>query len=211
MNSRMSMMITKFIGIVMATITISGCYSYSSMTKLPEKSDNIFVSSNGSNSDNIGYVSSIDVKLNDGPANANDGFVKRVISKLQKTNYFKEVSCGPYAKKPEFPYIDLSFNIDETQDMNMGGNMTKAFFTGLTLFVLAPVLPNTYDFNTNYYLQATWPNGTKREYRASCEGSASGTFPYTGLVQEYRKMSGDATEKCMTSVINQFTSDNVKQ
>jgi hypothetical protein len=91
--------------------------------------------------------------------------------------------------------------------MNMGSNLTKTFFTGFTLFILAPVLPNTYDFSTDHYLLATRPDGTKREYKASCAGSASGTFPYAGLVTEYNKMSGDATERCLTSVINQFTSD----
>ncbi|SNB46293.1 hypothetical protein [Geobacter sp. DSM 9736] len=210
MNIRMSTVVAKIIGIFLVTIALNGCYSYSSMTKSPEKCDNLIVSTTGSSSDKIGYVSNINVKLNSGYANTNDGFVKRVMTKLQQSNYFKDVSYGLYTKKPESSYIDLNFNIDEIHDMNMGGNLTKAFFTGFTLFVLAPALPNTYDFYTDHYMQATWPNGTKREYRASCAGSASGTFPYIGLVQEYNKITGDATEKCMTSVINQFVADNVK-
>jgi hypothetical protein len=195
--------------IVAASLT--GCYSFSSITKSPDKSDSIIVSSPGSGSESSAYISNVQVTLNNTAANANDGFVKKVIEKLQQSNRFKEVSYGLYAKKPESPYIDLSYTVAETQDMNMGGNLTKAFFTGFTLFILAPVLPNTYDFYTDHSVQATLPNGTKRDYRASCAGSASGTFPYTGLVQEYGKMTGAATEKCMTAVINQLTSDNLKQ
>ena len=207
MNTRKGTMITKIIGILIVTIALNGCYSYSSMTKIPEFSDNVVVSSKDSKSDKIGYVSNINVKLNNGVANTSDGFVKRVIGKLQQSNYLEDVTYGLYVKKPDTPFYDLSFTIEENRDMNMGGNLTKAFFTGLTLFVLAPALPNTYDFYTDHYLQATWPDGTKREYKASCTGSASGTFPYTGLVNEYNKMTGDATERCLISVINQFTAD----
>lgn len=209
MKTRILAMIAKTFGVAVVAITLTGCYSTSTMTKLPEKCDNIVVSASSS-SDRLGYISNIGAKLNNGAANTNDGFVKKVIGKLQQSNYFKDVSYGIYAKKPESPYIDLSFNIDENQDMNMGGNLTKAFFTGFTFFVLAPALPNTYDFYTDHSLHATWPDGTKREYKASCAGSASGTFPYAGLVREFNKISGDATEKCLVSVINQFTSDTVK-
>lgn len=199
-------MVTKITGIFLVTIALNGCYSYSSMTKTPEFSDNV-VSSKDSKSDKICYVSDINVKLNNGVANTNDGFVKRVIGKLQQSNYCKDVTYGLYAKKPDTPYYDLKFTIEENRDMNMGGNLTKAFFTGFTLFLLAPALPNTYDFYTDHYLQAALPDGTKREYKASCAGSASGTFPYTGLVTEYNKITGDATERCLISVINQFTAE----
>jgi len=205
MNTRKGTMITKILGILLVTIALNGCYSYSSMTKIPEFSDNVVVASIDSKSEKIDYVSNINVKLNNGVANTNDGFVKRVISKLQQSNYFKDVTYGLYAKKPDAPFYDLNFTIEENQDMNMGGNLTKAFFTGFTLFVLAPVLPNTYDIYTDHYLQATLPDGTKREYKASCAGSASGTFPYVGLVQEYNKITGDSTEKCLISIINQLT------
>jgi hypothetical protein len=207
LNTRRGMMITKIIGIFLATIALNGCYSFSSMTKTPGFSDNVVVSSKDIKSTKIGYVSNINVKLNNGVANTNDGFVKRVIGKLQQSNYFNDVTYGLYFKKPDVPFYDLSFTVEENQDMNMGGNLTKAFFTGFTLFVLAPVLPNTYDIYTDHYLQAIFPDGTKREYKASCAGSASGTFPYAGLIQEYTKISSDATERCLISIINQFTSD----
>lgn len=92
----------------------------------------------------------------------------------------------------------------------MGANLTKAFFTGFTLFLLAPVLPNSYDFETSHTLIARWPNDIQREYSASCVASAYGTFPYTGAVEEFNKSKGACTEKCLNSVINQLTSDKVR-
>ena len=207
MNTKKGTLITKILGIFLVSTALNGCYSYSSMTKTPKFSDNVVVSSKDSKRDKICYVSNVNVKLNNGVGNVNDGFVKRVIGKLQQSNYFEDVTCGLYAKKPDTSFYDLNFTIEENPDMNTGGNLTKAFFTGFTLFLLAPVLPGTYDFYTDHYLQATRPDGTKREYKASCAGSASGTFPYAGLVKEYQKITGDATERCLNSVINQFTAD----
>jgi len=208
MKTGMHVVATKVLVVFMASIIMSGCYSFSSMSRVPDLSDNIDVASNDTHSEKIVYVSNIDVKLNGGAANTSDGFAKKVVSKLQQSNHFKEVSYGLYAKKPETPYYDLSFNIEENQDLNMGSNMTKAVFTGLTLFLLAPALPNSYDFTTDHNLLVMRPDGTKREYKASCAGSATGTYPYTGLVAEYNKISGDATERCLTSVVNQFAKDN---
>lgn len=207
MNTKKSTMITKMFGIFLVTFALNGCYSYSSITKSPEFSENISVSPKENKSDKIGYVSNINVKFNNGVANTSDGFVKRVVGKLNQSNYFKDVNYGLYMKKPDTPYYDLNFTIEENQDLNMGGNLTKAFFTGFTLFILAPALPNSYDYYTDHYLQATRPDGTKREYKSSCAGSATGTFPYAGLVSEYAKVSSEATEKCLTSVINQLTAD----
>jgi len=207
MSTRKRTTIIKIVGIFLLIIALSGCYSFSNMTKTPVLSDNVIFTPQDSKNDKIGYVSNISVKLNNGVANTSDGFVKRLIGKLQQSNYFKDVAYGLYFKKPDTPFYDLSFIIEENQDMNMGGNLTKSFLTGISLFVLAPALPNSYDFYTDYCLQATWPNGKKREYKASCAGSATGTFPYTGLVQEYHKISSDSTERCLNSVINQFTAD----
>lgn len=207
MNVKVSFNCLKFLCVLLATSALAGCYSFSSLTKIPEMSENITQVQSDAKSDKIVYVSSINVKLNDGPANTSEGFTQKVITNLQKTNNFKEVTFGTYAKKPDVPFYDLTFNIEENRDAHSGSNLTKAFFTGLTFFVLAPVLPNEYDFSTNHYLLAQRPDGTKKEYKASCAGSATGTFPYVGLVSEYNKVAGAATEKCLASVINQFSSD----
>jgi hypothetical protein len=180
-----------------------------SVTKDPGFSVNSFTASKDNKRDKICYVSNIDAKFNNSVTNVNTGFTNRVIEKLQQSNYCKEVFYGLH--KPDKLFYDLRFNIEENQDLNTGSNITKAIFTGLTLFLLAPALPNTYDFSTDHCLQVTRPDGTKREYKASCAGSATGTYPYTGLVKENSKMMGDVTEKCLLSVISQFIADNEDQ
>lgn len=206
-NNGIYKVMIKYVGISMVLMMMTGCYSYSNMTKIPQNSDTINIANNSNKNKLVGYVSSINVKFNNGNTNVNDGFAKKLIQQLQKTNYLQDVMYSVYSKKPDSSYIDISININEAEDLNMGLNMTKSIFTGLSLFILAPALPNSYDFNTDHYLQAAWPDGKKREYKASCAGFASGTFPYVGLLQEYGKIKGDLTDKCLSSIINQFTSE----
>lgn len=197
-------------GSLVLLVTLTGCYAGSSLTRIPENSDKIIRASDANKSKLPGFISSINVTNNSAVANVNDGFEKRVLGHLQQTNYFSDVIYGVYSKRPETPYIELSLNVNENVDLNTGSNMTKAFFTGFTLFLLAPALPVTYDFDTSFTLLAMRAGGAQREYKASCASSAYGTFPYVSAVQEFNKSRGDAIEKCLNSVINQLTADKLE-
>lgn len=191
-------------------MTLSGCYSASELTKIPQNSDTLIKIDNANKSKLPSFVSSVDAKSNDAGTNTSADFERRFLGHLQKTNYFSDVLYGIYSKRPEAPYVDLSLSVNENIDLNNGANIAKAFFTGFTLFLLAPVLPATYDFDANYTLSARWPDGIQREYKASCAASAYGTWPYIGAIEKLQTSKGDATEKCLNSVINQLTSDKVR-
>lgn len=202
--------IAKIIVVSSTLMVLSGCYSVSSLKNTPLNSDEIIRIDNTNKAKLPGFISSIDVKTNNAGTNVSADFERRFLGSLQKTNYFSDVIYGIYSKRPETPYVELSLNINENVDMNTGANMTKALFTGFTLFLLAPVLPATYDFDTNYTLLTRWPDGSQREYKASCEASAYGTWPYVSAIQKLNESKGNATEKCLNSVINQFTSDKAQ-
>ena len=199
--------IARITTILLIFISLNGCYSRSTLTKIPNNSDEI-ITFNDTNKSNIpGFVSSINAKNDDTAANISPGFENRFLNHLQKTNYFSDVIYGIYSKTPTPPYIDLRLDINENLDVHMGANVTKAFFTGFTLFILAPVLPNTYDYEVSYTLFAKWPNGIRREYKAFCAASAYGTFPYVSTAKKFQSSVDEATEKCINSVVNQLTSD----
>lgn len=197
-----------FIFILLAIL--SGCYSSASLRKVPQNSDIITRADTASTGKFPAFVSSINVKSNDTSQNTNADFERRFLGHLQKSNYFSDVIYGIYSKRPEPPYVDLSLDVNENLDLNMGGNLTKAFFTGFTLFLLAPVLPATYDFESDFTLHAIHSNGVRRQYEASCAGSAYGTWPYVSAVQKLKESQGNATEKCLNSVINQLTSEKIQ-
>ena len=205
-----TIIIFKSIAVFFILMTLSGCYSASELTKIPLNSDAIVRINNANNKNNpTSFVSGVNVKSNGSGENTSADFERRFLSHLQQTDFFSNVIYGIYSKRPETPYVDLSLNVNENWDLNTGGNIAKAFFTGFTFFLLAPILPATYDFDADYTLLARWPNGTQREYKSSCAASAYGTWPYISAVQKLKTSQGDATDKCLNSVINQLTSDKI--
>ena len=192
------------------TTFLTGCYSVSHLTRVPQNSEAIAQVATSNEGKLPAFVSSISVRKDNGSANAQEGFERRYLGHLQQSGYFSDVISSIYAKRPEPPCVELKLQVNEHEDLNMGANMTKAFFTGFTFFLLTPVLPNSYDFNTTFSLSATWPNGVQREYEASCAAHAYGTFPYLPTAQKFTASKGEATEKCLNSIINQLTSDKVK-
>lgn len=197
----------KITPVLLILMTLAGCYAGSSLKNIPENSDTIIRVNDANKSKLPGFISSINVKNNDAGANVNEGFERRVLGHLQQSNYFTDVIYGIYSKRPEPPYIDLRLDVDENVDLNNGANMAKAFFTGFTMFLLAPALPITFDFDSNFNLTAMLSNGAHREYKASCGASGYGTFPYASASVEFKKSMGIAIEKCLNSVINQLTAD----
>lgn len=201
---------TKSIAQTLAIVALSGCYSASHLIQAPQGSDTITVNNNASRTKLPSFVSSINVKTNDAGANTSADFERRFLGHLQQANYFSDVMYGVYSKRPEPPYADISLNVNEDVDTNSGANIVKGVFTGLTLFLLAPVLPATFDYSTDFALSAKWPDGTQRDYKASCTASAYGTWPYMGAAEKFKISQNDCTEKCLNSVINQLTSDKAR-
>ena len=185
-----------------AITTLCGCYSFSSIGKVPSGSEKIVVSKN---SNLAAYVAGVNVRDLNSAVNTAEGFERRVVSQLQQSGYFSDVMLGIYQKRPEPPYVDLTFNINEKEYPHPVLNGLKGFFIGLTLFLLAPVLPMNYDFETDFSLIAKWTDGTQREYIASCSASAYGTLA-SNFIGEATKAKLDSTERCLTSTINQLTS-----
>jgi hypothetical protein len=188
---------------------LSGCYSGSKLIKIPRLSDSIIVDNSGHEKLSC-FVSGINAKFNSSGANTSEGFDKRFLSQLQKSNHFSDVIYGVYSKRPEGNYVDVRLEYNENIDLNQGSNTTKAFFTGLTFFLLAPVLPITFDYDVDFILSAKWPNGIRKEYKESCSAKAYGTFPYASTQKELMQVVGKASEKCLNSVINQLTSDRLQ-
>ncbi|TKB75922.1 MAG: hypothetical protein E8D46_00805 [Nitrospira sp.] len=186
-----------------AITTLCGCYSFSSIGKVPSESEKIVVSKS---SNLAAYVSGINVRAEKSEVNTAEGFERRVVSHLHQSGYFSDVILGIYQKRPESPYVDLTFNINEKEYPHLGLNVLKGVFIGLTLYLLTPVLPMNYDFETDFSLIAKWTaDGAQREYTAFCSASAYGTLG-SNFEVEAHKAKLDSTERCLNSVINQLTS-----
>jgi hypothetical protein len=194
---------TRIIAVFSLATLLTGCYSVSQLNRVPQNADALDHVANTNEHKLPAFVTSIVAKN----ATINPSFEHKIISYLRRTDGFSDVIYSFNEKRPQPPYVELSFLCDTHWDLNEGSNMGKGFLTGFTFFLLAPVLPVSYDFDTSINLSATWPNGARREYKAFCAVSAYGTFPYATTLKKFNESAGEASEKCLISVINQLTSD----
>jgi hypothetical protein len=196
--------LSRAIFVVLLAACFSGCYSGYKLTKKPIEADSIHKSFNQVSKLPV-YISSISVKNK----NISSGFENRVVAKLTETGLYRDVIYGIYSRRPnDTTYIDVRLDISEMIDQHTGGNALKGFFVGATLFLLTPVLPLSYDMEGEYLLRVIWPNGQQREYKAVCAVDAYGTLYQ--LNQAANDGSGEATDKCLNSVINQMGADYIK-
>jgi hypothetical protein len=186
--------------IFIAATALNGCYSNHQITKKPALSQEVAPSAVKDQKVSA-YISGINLK--DG--NVAQGFDGRLMARLNKSGLFENVINGTYQKRPEGSYVDLNLEIVQTVDNHSTANMFKGFFTGLTLYLLAPALPITYDFNTAFTLNTKWPNGIKKTYQAECASHAYGTLYQA---QDAFKLAGsEATDECLNSIVNQLAAD----
>lgn len=181
-------------------LSLTGCYSGYKMTKAPQMSEDVAIHSNNGEKIPL-HVSSITVK----DKNLAAGFEGRLLSRLNKTSIYKDVTYGVYSRRPEGRYIDASLSIDENSDGNTSGNAAKGFFIGFTFFTLTPVLPLTADFSSVYDLAVVWPNGVRKSYQAVCAAHAYGTL--FQAQSAFTTASGEIADKCLNSLVNQMSAD----
>lgn len=180
---------------------LSGCYSGQSITQKPSMADAVRQHQAPSAQRLPAYISGITVKNN----NLQAGFENRLIGRLSDTGLFSDVIYGNYGRRPTDDHVDLRLSVAEDVDTHTAGNAVKGFFIGATLYLLAPALPLTYDYQSDWTLNVTWPGNRQRSYMARCGASAYGT-----LFEEQaaaNSVTGEAVDQCLNSLINQMAAD----
>ena len=66
----------------------------------------------------------------------------------------------------------ISIEFNQKQHLNAGGNMTKVFFIGFTLFLLTPALPMTYGFESDMTATIHFADGEEVVCRKKQRASA---------------------------------------
>ena len=110
-----------------------------------------------------------------------------------------------YGRKPEPPFINANLAITEIYDAHSVSNGFKRFFTWLTVFTLAPVLPLEFDVEDTLQLLVTWPGGRSSSYSANCAASAYGTIDRAK--ESDLKALWENGGLCLNSIVNQMSAD----
>jgi hypothetical protein len=72
----------------------------------------------------------------------------------------------------------ISIEFNQKQHLNAGGNMTKVFFIGFTLFLLTPALPMTYGFESDMTATIHFADGEEVVCRKKATGKCYYNFVY---------------------------------
>lgn len=77
------------IAVFLILISLSGCYSASSLDRIPQYHEEILRIKNANKSDIPSFISSVDVTANDAATNTSEGFERRFLGHLQQSNFFR--------------------------------------------------------------------------------------------------------------------------
>ena len=184
-----------------AMLGLAGCYSGQSITQKPSMADAVRPRAAPNGQRWPAYISGMTAKNSSLQA----GFENRLIARLNDTGLFSDVIYGNYGRRPDADHVDVRLGVAESVDAHTAGNAAKGFFIGATLYLLAPALPLTYDYQSDWTLDVTWPGNRRRTYTARCGASAYGT-----LFEEQaaaNSVTGEAVDQCLNSLINQMAAD----
>jgi hypothetical protein len=186
-------------------IPLTGCYQSISLKTAPPYSDAL-LSNQAAKPLPAAYLMSIQADVDGTYSNINATFEQRFVGRLQESGVFSDVvGILGREKRSNEPHYNLFLKISEIQHFDRAGNIIKAVFVGASLYVLSPILPFDYGHEVKMTLTVQKPNGIKKEYVATAETSA--LYTLTHQQTAIPKAMGDATEKCIISVVNQLAVD----
>lgn len=157
-------------------------------------------------SDNAPIISVVEVKIKD--EDASGELDERLTRKLKDTGLYSAVSHGRSSAKSGAPNVAVALNAAEDVDNYYFHNLSGSYWSGRSLFILAPLISKKKGYSTTHNLRVIWPNTQEIQYTASCSGMARGSFSISSETIE--KMVAAVDEACLTSVINQMDVDYPK-
>ena len=103
--------------------------------------------------------------------------------------------------------VVLKVSVEVFEDTKMGQNMVKAFLTGFTFFLLAPVLPTTFEMTVSIEAEAYSSSG---ELINSYQEDSKYRFESTKLIpteQELKAFISDSARHAVEEMVNEIKTD----
>lgn len=137
--------------------------------------------------------------------NASVEFQKRLLRHIKGTGIFNSVAEEMPAAKPD-RWVNFALKSNEAQDRNQGSNMVKGFFIGFTFWLLTPVLPLSYNFESDMTLHATRWDGKSRSYHAKGGGNAKYHY-FANPAAAGSELRAQITNNNINSLMSQLVQD----
>lgn len=197
----------KIIGVLL-TILLSGCTAHwVEIGNKPDGSESInqYAGDKKATIGSVAIMNDLRVKSDGQEVNASSNFEKRFMAHLKDTNIFNAVVSDMPAAKPE-KYVKFALSVSENQNPHQGTNFVKGMLIGLTLYALTPVLPLSYDFESEMVLNATRWDGKTKQYVAKGNGSVSYHL-FANKVMAGQEVQAKVTNSNVNALMNQLVRD----
>lgn len=130
-----------------------------------------------------------------------DQFLRQVKYKLQESELFSDVTF----QKPWAKPITIKLSVEDFHDRHAATNMPKAILTGLSLFLLSPILPIYEEYHIDVAAEVTSPEGQTKLYRAKAKSEMYCMVMETQ--NAIRDMYATSVNRALNSLVSQMLMD----
>ena len=156
--------------LVGATVLSSGCAHWTTITTAPAPPASI----PAVNAQPVPLtIDSVSAVLNGNPTPTNPVFTQSYAAGLRESGLFAPVLEPQLAHQAGPDALRMAIRATEFIDSHQGAALVKVFFIGLTLYLLAPVLPLNGDMEQQVEISLALPDGRVMRYEAKTSARLS--------------------------------------
>jgi len=188
-------------------VVLSGCtMHWTNIDAKPDGADSVAHYSKSSGArECLAVMDDLQTIFDSQETNASVEFQKRLLRHIKGTGVFNSVTEEMPTVKPN-RWVNFALKSNEAQDTNQGSNMVKGFFIGFTFWLLTPVLPLSYDFESDMTLNATRWDGKTKSYHAKGSGNAKYQL-YANSAIAGNEVRAQITNNNINSLMSQLVQD----
>jgi hypothetical protein len=149
----------------------------------------------------------VQVLQNGAPVTPQAALDRQVLGELAATHLFSEHIHQGYGQlQPETKFVTARLSLEETVDPHAGATAWKGFLIGASMFLLAPVIPLEYSYESHMTIDFERWDGLTRRYSTSTKGSAFyNLFGATPLA--IQELKGQVIDACLAELMQQVVHD----
>jgi len=184
----------------------AGCASWTTIGERPLLSEAFTGTTFPTQQTQPAFLKDCRVTVNGTEVNPSQDFVNRFLNNVTRTGLFTPARTGAPDQGLQ-RYVVMTLSVDENKDTHQGEAIGKGVLIGLTLYLLAPVLPLRYDFESQMTLSVALVDGRSKQYTAR----GSGTAHFHLFANAYlagQDVEGKVTSSNINSIMNQLMKDS---
>lgn len=154
----------------------------------------------------LGIFKFIRLEWNGTDSTPAEAFLIKIRGRFRETNLFEEILF----EKPfvNYPYVEMEVRFRHMETENSGTNALKAFVSGITLGLLAPLLPLQGIYEGELMVKAIRSDGLEKEYTAQSSGTSTAYLNMRKFQALHQKLIRTVDENNFNAVLTQMVEDS---